>query len=164
MAVNQKMLYSEFHRFRQARICLRWFDLSSSHFSLLPQPPPKTTLVIKVVKIDLKIVVLFLWSKSVKQTVQSYAVIMIAVITITVITIMVITNKILSYSWCQVKLWSMNFHGYNESRLKRTCFAGSREFIITKLIYLHLDCAWTIFWLNTVLFSLLINIVKFKLG
>jgi hypothetical protein len=43
--------------------------LSSSQFLLLSQWPVKTKLAIKVVKIDLKIIILLSWPKPVKQTV-----------------------------------------------------------------------------------------------
>jgi hypothetical protein len=49
--------YSVFHRFRQTDGAYGGSILSSSHFSLLPQPPQETMLDIKVVKFDLKIII-----------------------------------------------------------------------------------------------------------
>ncbi len=50
--------YSVFHRFRQAKFAYSSSILSPSQFSLLPQLPLKMTpLIIKVVKIDLKIII-----------------------------------------------------------------------------------------------------------
>jgi hypothetical protein len=59
-------LYSVFQWFRQAKFSYRCWILSSSQFLLLPQGLLKTTLTIKVVKIDSKIILIY-WSKSVKQ-------------------------------------------------------------------------------------------------
>ncbi len=90
---NWAYVYSVFHRFRQAKFTHGCSILSSSLFSLLPQQPLKTKLIVKVVKNDLEIIISLLpqqplktklivkvvkndleiiisllWSKSVKQT------------------------------------------------------------------------------------------------
>jgi hypothetical protein len=61
--------YSVFHRFRQAKFASGGSNLSSSQFLLQPQPPLNMMLIIKVVKIDSKIIISLPWSKSVKHTV-----------------------------------------------------------------------------------------------
>ncbi len=60
--------YNVFHQFMQAKFVYEGSILSSSDFKLLPQPPLKMTLVITVVKIDLKIIIFLPHYKSVKQT------------------------------------------------------------------------------------------------
>ncbi len=62
------LIWSVFHQFRQTKFAYGGSILSSSHFFLLPQRPLKTKLAIKVVKIDSKIIILPVWSESVKQT------------------------------------------------------------------------------------------------
>ncbi len=57
-----------FHRFRQAKFAYGGSILSSSQFLLLPQLPQKMELASKVVKVDSKIIVSYLRSKSVKLT------------------------------------------------------------------------------------------------
>ncbi len=47
-----KIAYSVFHRYRQAKFTNIGLILGSSQFFLLPQVPLKTTLAIKLVKID----------------------------------------------------------------------------------------------------------------
>jgi len=44
-----------FHRFKQAKFAYSGSILGSSQFTLLPQLPLKTMLILKVVKIDSKI-------------------------------------------------------------------------------------------------------------
>ncbi len=39
--------------------------------------------------------------------------------------------RILSHFWSQMTIYNVNVHGYSESRLQETFFAGSREFVIT---------------------------------
>jgi len=56
-------IYSVFHRFRQAKFGYGGSILSQSQFLLILQRPLKTTLVMKVVKIDRKIIVVLPWSK-----------------------------------------------------------------------------------------------------
>ncbi len=63
--------YSVFRRFRQVKFAYGGSILSLSHFLLLLQPPLITTLSIKVVKIDSKIIISLPWFKSMKQTVCS---------------------------------------------------------------------------------------------
>ncbi len=57
-----------FHRLRQAEFAYGGSILSPSQFLQLTQQPLKTTLAIKVVKIDLEKMILLPESKSEKQT------------------------------------------------------------------------------------------------
>jgi len=57
--------YRVFHGFGQAKFPCGGLVLSSSQISLLPQLPQKTTLNLKVVKLDSKIIISLCWSKSV---------------------------------------------------------------------------------------------------
>jgi hypothetical protein len=63
------IIYSLFHPFMQDKLAYGSSVLSLSQFWLLPKWPIKTLLATKVVKIDLKIIILLPWSKSVKFTV-----------------------------------------------------------------------------------------------
>jgi hypothetical protein len=64
-----RKMYSVFHWFMQAKSTYGGSILSSSHISLQPQLTLKTTLAIKVVKIEWKIIISLPWSKLVKHTV-----------------------------------------------------------------------------------------------
>jgi hypothetical protein len=57
MYFNPQKVYSEFHRFRQAKFAFGGSILSSSQFSILPQLAQKMKLASKVVKVDSKIIV-----------------------------------------------------------------------------------------------------------
>jgi hypothetical protein len=59
-----------FHRYRQAKFAYGSLILSLSQFLLLPQQPVKMMPTSKVVKIDLKIIILLPCFKSVKLTVD----------------------------------------------------------------------------------------------
>jgi hypothetical protein len=60
-----------FHQFCQDKFSSDGLILSSSQFLLLSQLPQKMKLVSKVVKSDAKVIILLLWTKSMKHTVES---------------------------------------------------------------------------------------------
>jgi hypothetical protein len=64
-------LYNVHHRFRQAKFGYGGLISSSSQFLILPYRPLKTSLAIKVIKNDSKIIILLPRSKLVKQSVYS---------------------------------------------------------------------------------------------
>jgi hypothetical protein len=66
--MSRCVLYSVFHRFRQANFANGGLILSLSHFLILPRLPQKLSSLQKVVKIDSKIIISLPRSKSVKLT------------------------------------------------------------------------------------------------
>jgi hypothetical protein len=63
-------LYSVFQGFRKAKSANGGSILSSGQFLILPQLPQKIKLASKVVKVDSKIIISYLRSKSLKLTVE----------------------------------------------------------------------------------------------
>ncbi len=64
---------------------------------------------------------------------------------------MFLTIKIFSHFLSQMKLYSMYFHGYNESRLLQTYFAGPKEFVITEFDRItFFICFCGSFWYSSV--------------
>ncbi len=75
--------------------------LSSGQFFLQLQQPLKTKLAIKVVKIDSKIIIVLLWSKSIKQTASTQ--ILVASLSRTISNTFSMTN---TYTYCKAQAFT----------------------------------------------------------